>query len=564
MRQRTLAILSVVAMVFLFLASCKSSTTTTTTSTTTTTTSSTTSSPSTSTSATTSPTTTSPAYLPAGTLTIAYPGTIPAAAFDPSVALSSQYLLHYVALYDAVFKPAIGALAINPSLATGYTVSTDGLTYTITLRHGVKFSNGDDLTAADVKFSFDRYTGVGASIFKQHGVTATVVDPYTIRFTLNAPWNDFLTWYGTGASNAAWVLPQKYITSLGSDATSQENAFLQHPIGSGPYTFVSLTTDTLTLQANASYWATTPHIKTIVIKVITDDAARLAALQTGAVDLTYRLIGPTLDAALKDPKITVVASNSDGPVVLNFLDQWDPSSPWANQNIRQAAALAIDKQGIMNAFYGGKGQVPGNAIPRLQYTKDLPMVPYDPTQAAALLKAAGYTPSNPLKVTLNVQNLYSQQAQAIAGNWAAVGIQATLNVMDVTPASQAYSAQTLKGVFLYPQTASGNAAMAMTTFLMPRPANGSGAYSYEPVGAIPQVDTLWAQQATEQDMTKRADELAQIQQIEYDQYRYVRVFTNVSLLGVGPTVANPTQVDMRPDALGFFVGPYEDLQLNPK
>lgn len=565
MRQRTLAILSILAMLFLFLASCKSTTTTTST---TTSPAATTTKPATSTTTaiatTTKPATTTAAVVPAGTLTIAYPASIPAAAFNPSVGLSAQYLLHYVALYDAVFKPAVGAPAVNPSLATGYTVSTDGLTYDIKIRQGVKFTNGDDLTAADVKFSFDRYTGVGASIFKQHGVTATVPDAYTLRFTLNAPWNDFLTWYATGASNAAWVLPQKYWTSLGSDDKARDDTFLSKPIGSGPYKFVSVTPEALTLEANATYWAKTPYIKTVIIKSISDDSARLAALQTGAVDLTYRLIGPTLDAALKDSKITVVPSNADGPVVLNFLDQWDSASPWANQDIRKAAALAIDKQGIMAAFYGGKGTVNGNAIPLLQYTKNLPAVPYDKVQAAALLKAAGYTPANPLKVTLNVQNLYSQQAQAIAGNWAEVGIQATLNVMEVTPASTAYSNKTMKGVFLYPQTGSGNAAMVMTTFLMPRPTTGAGAYSYQPVGAIPQVDTLWAQQANELDITKRGDQLGQIQQIEYDQYRYVRVFTNVSLLGVGPTVANPTQINLRPDSLGFFVGPYEDLQLKAK
>ncbi len=96
-----------------------------------------------------------------------------------------------------------------PSLAQSWTVSPDGLVYEFVLRRGVKFHNGDPVTAEDVKFSFERYRGTAASVFKSRIATVEVVDAQRVRFRLKQSWPDFMTYYGTPATGAGWIVPTR-------------------------------------------------------------------------------------------------------------------------------------------------------------------------------------------------------------------------------------------------------------------------------------------------------------------------------------------------------------------
>src|SRR5438876_11070573 len=111
------------------------------------------------------------------------------------------------ALHDALVKPMPGN-PTAPSLAESWSASRDGLTYEFVLRKGVRFHNGDLLTADDVKFSFERYRGAGASTLKARVVSVEAVDASRVRFHLRQPWPDFMTFYGTPATGAAWVVPR--------------------------------------------------------------------------------------------------------------------------------------------------------------------------------------------------------------------------------------------------------------------------------------------------------------------------------------------------------------------
>src|ERR1700741_348405 len=123
----------------------------------------------------------------------------------------------------------------TPSLAESFTQSKDGLTYEFVLRKGVKFHNGDPVTAEDVKFSFDRYRGAGAKLLKERVKEVQIVDPGRVRFVLKEPWPDFMTFYGPPPPGAAWIVPKKYIEKGGDDG------FLRARIGAGPYRVVSFT-----------------------------------------------------------------------------------------------------------------------------------------------------------------------------------------------------------------------------------------------------------------------------------------------------------------------------------
>src|SRR5262249_4620162 len=152
------------------------------------------------------------------------------------------------ALHDAMVKPMPGN-PLTPSLAESWSVSPDGLTYEFVLRKGARFHNGEPVTADDVKFSFERYRGAAATSLKQRVSVVAVIHPRHIRFRLKEPWPDFMTFYGTPATGAGWIVPKKYVEAVGDEG------FKKAPIGAGPYRFVSFTPGVeLVLEAFVQYW----------------------------------------------------------------------------------------------------------------------------------------------------------------------------------------------------------------------------------------------------------------------------------------------------------------------
>src|SRR5499427_3978632 len=168
---------------------------------------------------------------PEGTLTWGVHVTLAARWLDPSdtEAFITPFMVLY-ALHDALVKPMPGG-DNTPSLAESWTASKDGLTYEFVLRKGVKFHNGEPVTAEDVKFSFERYKGAAAKLLKDRVREVQVVDPQRVRFRFKHPWPDFMTFYGTMATGAGWIVPKKYVEKVGDDG------FKKAPIGAGPYKF---------------------------------------------------------------------------------------------------------------------------------------------------------------------------------------------------------------------------------------------------------------------------------------------------------------------------------------
>ena len=145
---------------------------------------------------------------PEGQLVIAFDTSIAATYLDPAEApgLQPPFVFHY-ALHDALVKPLPGN-DMAPCLTESWSESPDGLVYEFTLRQGVTFHNGDPFTAADVQFSFQRYKGTSATLLHERVKAVEVIDPHRVRFVLQAPWPDFLTFYATMATGAAWVVPK--------------------------------------------------------------------------------------------------------------------------------------------------------------------------------------------------------------------------------------------------------------------------------------------------------------------------------------------------------------------
>src|SRR5262249_44730314 len=131
--------------------------------------------------------------------------------FDPAEtpAVITPFMMLY-AMHDALVKPMPGN-PMTPSLAESWSVSRDGLGYEFVLRKGVKFHNGDPVTAEDVKFSLERYRGAAASTLKARVAGVDVIDAQRVRIRLKQPWPDFMTFYATPATGAAWIVPKRYV-----------------------------------------------------------------------------------------------------------------------------------------------------------------------------------------------------------------------------------------------------------------------------------------------------------------------------------------------------------------
>src|ERR1700741_1325769 len=168
------------------------------------------------------------AAAPEGEMTWAVHVSLAPTWFDPAETASviTPFMVLY-ALHDALLKPMPGN-PMAPCLAESWSVSKDGLAYEFVLRKGVKFHNGDPVTAEDVKFSLERYRGGASGTLKERVAGVDVVDPLHVRIRLKKPWPDFMTFDATPATGAAWVVPKKYSERVGDDG------FKKAPSGAGP------------------------------------------------------------------------------------------------------------------------------------------------------------------------------------------------------------------------------------------------------------------------------------------------------------------------------------------
>src|SRR3989442_1053161 len=156
---------------------------------------------------------------PAGQMTWAFHFTLAPTLFEPAETpgLITPFMILY-ALHDALVKP-MPEKTMAPSLAESWSTSPDGLVYEFVLRRGVTFHNGEPVTHEDVKFSFERYRGISAKVLKEKVAAIETPDPRRVRFRLRQPWPDFMAFYGTPATGAAWIVPRKYAAKGGEDGS---------------------------------------------------------------------------------------------------------------------------------------------------------------------------------------------------------------------------------------------------------------------------------------------------------------------------------------------------------
>jgi len=468
--------------------------------------------------------------------------------FDPAETPSviTPFMMLY-ALHDAVVKPLPGQ-PMAPSLAESWSMSKDGLAYEFVLRKGVKFHNGEPVTAEDVKFSLERYRGGGAATLKARVAGVDVVDAQRVRIRLKQPWPDFMTFYGTPATGAAWVVPKKYVEKVGDDG------FKRAPIGAGPYRFVSFNPGVeLVLEANEHYWRKPPAVKRLIFRSVPDDTTRLAMLKRGEADIAYQIRGPLAEEVRRTPGLTLKALNPTFTEWLVFVDQWDPKSPWADRRVRLAANLAINRQAINESEYLGFARAASSIIPRdFQFYWPAPPYAYDPARARQLLAEAGYARGFDAG-DLSTDAVYAPTAEAVVNDLRAVGIRAKLRPLERAAFYKADQEKSFKNLVRPGSAAAGNAATRIEAFVV---TGGIRAY-----GGHPDIDGLFREQAVEVDVRKREALLHRIQQLMHERVMFAPLLEPAFLSGVGPRVD--------PATLGLVTGhafsyPYEDIRLKPR
>ncbi len=266
------------------------------------------------------------------------------------------------------------------------------------LRKGMKFHNGDPVTAEDVKFTFDRIINKDAiECPKPHtsprkGLVARlksveVVDPLTVRFILEAPWPPFLQMLVHQQ-----IIPKKYYESVGCEG------FRKHPIGAGPFKFVSGNLDQeVVMERFDDYYGGSPDLPPVgpafvdklIFKFIPEESSRVAALKTGEVDVIQKVASYMIPTLATDPNVQVKSCASTRPM---WLELNVNKPPFDDVNVRRALNYAIDKKLLVDKLTGGLGMVlTGPLSPLNNYVnKKLPGYPYDKEKALELFKKAGW------------------------------------------------------------------------------------------------------------------------------------------------------------------------------
>jgi peptide/nickel transport system substrate-binding protein len=480
-----------------------------------------------------------------GTMTLGLHVTLVSRWLDPgdTEGLITPFMVLY-AIHDALVKPMPGGLN-TPSLAESWSVSKDGINYDFVIRKGAKFHNGDPVTADDVKYSFERYKGSGAKLLKDKMKDVQALAPNRARFVLKEPWPDFMAYYGTSATGAGWIVPRRYLEKVGEDG------FKKAPIGAGPFKFVSFTPGVeLVLDAFPDYWRRPPQVKRLIMRSIPDESTRAAAVKTGEVDIGYLFGGAIAEELQRSPGVKVAAPLVYGIYWLDFLDQWEPKSPWHDRRVRQAANMAIDRQALNQAEMLGFGRPTGSFVPPT-FEFALPVEPpaFDPKRAKQLLVDAGY-PNGFDAGDLTPLPPYTALGEAVAGYLQAVGIKSRVRTMERAAFLASWREKKLKGLLIGATGAAGNAAARLEPFV-----TRGGIYAY---GTLPELEDLFQRQAKELDRKQREAILFQMQRIVADHVLVAPLFQQAFIWGVGKRVAESTAGAVE----GYpYVAPCDDLKL---
>ncbi|HUX40668.1 MAG TPA: ABC transporter substrate-binding protein [Rectinemataceae bacterium] len=289
----------------------------------------------------------------------------------------------------------------------------------LTIKKGVKFHDGSEMTSADVKFSLDRSkTMANVKHVLAEVESVAVVDKYTVKVTTKGPFAPFLF---TLAHAGASIVSKKYVESGDN---------WKNPIGSGPYKFVQWSSgDKVVLQKNPNYFdkADMPIADQIVFKIIPEATSRTIALQTGDVDVVATLDPNDIDKVKADKNLALYTKPSTD---IQYLGMNVDKPPFDNVLVRRAFNYAIDKDAILIVALNGAGEVASSIIPRSLMGWKAGPYTFDPAKAKELLKQAKYDPNQTIKMWVFGDN-GKKVSEVVQSNLADIGVKVDIEVFEL-------------------------------------------------------------------------------------------------------------------------------------
>nr|WP_305798460.1 ABC transporter substrate-binding protein [Thioclava sp. F28-4] len=375
---------------------------------------------------------------PGGNIIVTYKDDV--ATLDPAIGYDWQNWSMIKSVFDGLMDYVPGTTELRPGLAESYEISDDGTTFTFKLREGVKFHNGREMTAEDVKYSLDRVTtpatqSPGAGFFgsiKGYDAMAdgsatslegvTVVDPYTVKIELSRPDATFLH---VMALNFASVVPKEAVDEYGTD-------FGKHPVGTGAFKLSDWTIgQQLVFEKNADYWRSgVPYLDSITFEVGQEPIVALLRLQQGEVDVPGDGIPPAkfnevMDNPDEAKRVVVGGQLHTGYITLNV-----QMEPFDKVEVRQAMNMAINKDRIVQMINGRATPANQPLPPSMPgYTKDYEGYPFDQEKAKQMLADAGYPDGFETELYVMNTDPNPRIAQAIQQDLSQIGVKVDIKAL---------------------------------------------------------------------------------------------------------------------------------------
>lgn len=354
---------------------------------------------------------------------------------DPGVAINND-ITYYGPMFDwFVGVTHEGHFAKDQGALRDWKMSPDGKTWTLTLRSGMRWHDGREVTAEDGKFSMERYAAADATCtvcgtLKDYLESVRVVDKHTFVVQFKRP-NQFFTNALAPMQGDLPILPQHYWKQVGGS-----EGFIKKPLGSGPWKFVDRKLGQFVeYEANPNYWdkSRVPAFKRLRIVLAPEGSSRLALVQRGDADLA--LMDPSLAPDIRKAGLRIMGPRDVQIQFVAFLQSWDPAFAANKLEVRRAINLAIDMDALVKAIYPeGTGKRAVSVVGPLMegYDPTLKPYPYDPQEARRLLKSAGV---EGLKLTLYQYTFaqgpeYPRIQETIAAYLEAVGLKPNLVPVD--------------------------------------------------------------------------------------------------------------------------------------
>ena len=351
---------------------------------------------------------------------------------DPAVSSDNYDWRQIYPSYDRLVKykviKGIGSTEIEPMAAESWKVSSDGMTWTIKIRKGIKFDDGTPLDAKAVKFSFDRVLKIGKGPADNIGAIKTidVVDDYTVRVNLKSPFGPFLQTLATDA--ASIVNPNVMKHEKAGDLAQAWLA--QNTDGSGPFKMTEWNRgERFVLEAKNNYWGPKPKLKRVIIRFMRESSDQRMALEKGDIDIAEGILIDQIPPLEKNPEIVVQRYPSQ-LVEYVYLNCQKPHLN--DKRVRQALNCAVDYKGIIEHVLHGRGSQMRGAIPRGMWGYDSKAFQYqrDVDKAKSLLREAGLSKGLELKLIYSERRpTWEQIATILQSNFADIGVTLKLELM---------------------------------------------------------------------------------------------------------------------------------------